>query len=371
MPSPGRVTFVAVDPASASEPLDPAARAAIDAADRVRVDPEVSLSLSGAVPAARPDVESLVADARAGLRVVRIVPARPTFDDASRTELTALAEASIPFTAIPAASAAALPLAGVRVLVTRASDQAGETARALRLRGAVPIELPTIVIGPPDDGAPLARAARALGGYDVVAITSANGVRALFDAVRDAGLDARALAGTIVAAIGPGTAAALERRGVRPDLVADDHRGEGLASAILERLRRERDPVGARVLLPRAAVARSALPDTLAAAGVTVDVVEAYRTRAPERAVVERLESTLGSGSIDAIAFTASSTVENLFALVPDARERLRSTIVASIGPITSATCRARGLDVTVEANPYTIPALIAALEAHVARSRV
>lgn len=337
------------------------------------MDPDVARAAPGGVVSLRPDAEALVARAREGLRVARVVAASPTLDDAALAEVAAVAEAALPFAVIPAPSAARLPLAGVRVLVTRASEQAGETARALRRRGAVPIEIPTIVIGPPDDPAPLARAARALDRYDAIALTSANGVRSLFEALRGAGLDARALAGSIVAAIGPGTGAALARNGVRADVTADEHRGEALAATILDALRaaeatgRRRDPAGARVLLPRAAVARNALPDALAAAGVFVDVVEAYRTRRPERPIVERLEAALGSRAIDVVAFTASSTVDNLCALIPDARERLRDVVVASIGPITSATCRARGLDVSVEASPYTIPALVAALEAHFA----
>jgi uroporphyrinogen III methyltransferase / synthase len=93
-------------------------------------------------------------------------------------------------------------------------------------------------------------------------------------------------------------------------------------------------------------------PETLRAAGVSVDVVEAYRTRAAE----ERAPH-----GFDAVTFTSSSTVERFVELYADVA--LERVVVASIGPITSETCRRLGIHVNVEAHPYTIPALIEALE--------
>ncbi len=348
-----RIAFVGVS----SRGLDEAAAQAIADATFASVDPAAESVASAHVRGTRSDAtgaDELLELARRG-SVVRIVLAEDGFDERATRTIAALAEASVTtLTMLPAPRA--LPLAGKRVLVTRASEQSEATARALRARGAIPIVAPTIVIGPPDEPEILARAVTSLGRYDVVAFTSANGVDATFRAVERAGLDARAFGGRLTATIGPGTAAALARHGVLSDVVAEEHRGEALAQAILARIR-----PGARVLLPRATIARDALPAALAAAGITVDVVPAYRTRRPDDAAVAALRARL---PVDAITFTSSSTVDHFCELVPDAVALLTHTVVASIGPITSATCRARGLRVDVESSPYTIAALVAALEA-------
>jgi uroporphyrinogen III methyltransferase/synthase len=226
--------------------------------------------------------------------------------------------------------------------------------RVLRRRGAVPVHVPTIEIGPPDDPSALARAARELRSYDMVAFTSANGVAAFFRALDEAGRDARAFGDTKVASIGPGTHAALEARSISADVEPDEHRGEGLARAIL-------DMGPKRVLLPRAAVAREVLPEMLRDAGIHVDVIEAYRTRKPSPEQLALGRERLRAEPPDAITFTSSSTVENFVELFPDAIQE--SAVVASIGPITSETCRRLRVRVDVEASPYTLPALIDALE--------
>jgi uroporphyrinogen III methyltransferase/synthase len=259
------------------------------------------------------------------------------------------------------------PLHGKVVAITRAATQAGETARAVRARGGLPLEAPTIAILPPDDAAPLARAARALGTYDVVAFTSANGVDALFEAVREAGLDARAFGRALIAVIGPGTARALAPYGVRADLAAEEHRGEGLAASITEKLGGV--VAGRRVLLARATVARDALPDTLRAAGAHVDVVPAYQSVAASVEALGPLRAALVAGEVDVVTFTASSTATRFCEAFPDAEALLAQTLIASIGPITSDTLRARGLRVDVEAKPFTIPALLDAIEAQFART--
>jgi uroporphyrinogen III methyltransferase/synthase len=273
------------------------------------------------------------------------------------------------------------PLFGKRVLVTRARDQAGSTAALLREQGAEPVVVPTIEIHPPGDPAPLAAALGVLGagGYDWVTFTSANGVDRTWAALAAAGWDARAFGATRVAAIGPATASALERRGIRADVVAREFRGEALAAAMLSggshsggaaarvvgdggaavRALGERP----RVLLARAAVARDVLPETLREAGWVVDVVPVYETRPTSDEVVERLTRELAGGHIDAVTFTSSSTVDSLCdRLGSRAAELLAGPRLASIGPLTTATAVGRGLRVDVTARTYTVPGLIDAL---------
>ena len=256
------------------------------------------------------------------------------------------------------------PLFGVRVLVTRAAEQAESLAQALRERGAATIELPMIRIEPPRDAAPLAAAVQALRSYHWLVFTSQNGVRAFFAELARQGFDSRQLHGLRIAAIGPSTAEALEPYGVRADLVPSSFRGEALAESML---REQGDTIrGVRVLLPRAAVARDVLPDTLRAAGASVDVVEAYRTEGASAEAAARLRQLIEQNELDVIAFTASSTVQHTLAAIgEDAAQRLQGLTLVSIGPITTDTATTHGLHVALTADEYTIPGLVAALEHH------
>jgi uroporphyrinogen III methyltransferase/synthase len=255
------------------------------------------------------------------------------------------------------------PLSGKRVLVTRAREQAASTAALLRERGAEAVVHPTIAIHPPADVAATARAIAAIGSYAYVAFTSANGVERAWRAIVEGGGDARAFASAKIAAIGPGTAQALEAHGLRADVVAKEFRGEGLAAAILAAMPSE--PAARRVLLLRAQVARDALPDALRDAGCVVDVVPVYETRPAPAEVTAAIASALARGDLDAVTFTSSSTVDNLCDLLgPTAAADLARTRVASIGPITTATAERRGVHVDVTAREYTVRGLVDALEA-------
>jgi uroporphyrinogen III methyltransferase/synthase len=242
------------------------------------------------------------------------------------------------------------PLFGRCVVVTRAREQASELRARLEILGAEVLELPSIAIEPVDFAVP------ALDAYSWVVFTSANGVIAFFDrGLAAVALDARALAPVRVAAIGPGTTEALAARGVRADLVPERFVAESLLSAFPPPA-----PPGARVLLARAAQARDVLPDGLRAVGYEVDVLPVYRTvaAAPDPAAIERVRA----GKVDAVTFTSSSTVTNFCDLVGARPEP--QPVVVSIGPVTSATARERGLRVDVEAAEHTIDGLVRALSA-------
>lgn len=258
------------------------------------------------------------------------------------------------------------PLFGRRVLVTRAKAQSAGFVDALVEEGAAPVEFPVLRFEAPSDEAPLARSIDALveGSYAAVAFTSQNGVERFFAALDGRSLDARAFGRAKVVAIGPATAESLRARGVRPDAVAKEFVGEGVAKAIAallgDRLR------GSRVLIARAEVARDALPKALAVMGATVDVAAAYRTVSAPADEVDALRDALSNGRVDAVTFTSSSTVTNLCdALGDDAAALLAKTAVASIGPVTSDTARARGLVVSIEATEYTTAGLLDALRRH------
>ena len=236
------------------------------------------------------------------------------------------------------------PLFGRTVAVTRARAQASGLAARLRSLGAVVVEAPAIRIvpihGPPID----------VTGYDLVCLTSPNGVRILFERLAARGQDARALAGARVAAIGPGTAAALRSHGLIADVVpAERFVAEGLVEALA------RVPV-ARALVARAAEARDVLVEALRARGAEVDVVALYET------VAEPLteEQVAAVARADYVTFTSSSTVRFLLAEL-GGRAGLAGRLV-SIGPVTSAALREHGLSPDIEAVRHDIDGLVEAL---------
>jgi len=241
----------------------------------------------------------------------------------------------------------ARPLAGLTVAVTRARAQASGLASRLADLGAAVVEAPAIRIVPLDGPPP------SVSEYDLVCLTSPNGVRLLFSRLAAAGLDARALAGARVAAIGPGTAAALRSHGVIADVVPEQFVAEGLVDALAG------TPVR-RALVARAAEARDVLVDALRERGAEVDVVALYETVA-EPLDDAQLAAVAGA---DYVTFTSSSTVR--FFLQSAGRGsgwRPRARLV-SIGPVTSATLREHGLEPDVEASRHDIDGLIEALVA-------
>jgi uroporphyrinogen III methyltransferase/synthase len=261
------------------------------------------------------------------------------------------------------------PLAGRTVAVTRARAQASELARRLQEQGARVVQAPVIHVralpGPPLDPTP----------YDLVCLTSPNGVAALFERLGAGGHDARSLAGARVAAIGPGTARALAERGISADIVPDRFVAEGLLEALAA------VPVS-RALVARAAEARDVLPDGLRARGASVDVLDLYET-VPEPLSDRALELARRA---DYITFTSSSTVRFFLDAVAHSRDGAGgaerdggagagvldgplspATRIVSIGPVTSQTLREHGLEPHVEAARHDIEGVLEALLADAA----
>ena len=247
-------------------------------------------------------------------------------------------------------------LEGVRVMVTRPRSQAAGLCGLLAQEGAIPVEAPAVVIEPLPDLSLLDAALGRLGAYQWVVFTSANAVEVALDRVRE-GVDA--FADVRVCAIGPGTAAAMEERGLHAAYVPDRYVAEGLLNGLTARL-----APGDRVLLPRAEGARGVLVDGLRSAGAVVEEVSIYRA-VPPPDLAARARAALESG-VDAVTFTSSSTVRHLVAAVGGA-EALEGVVVACIGPVTAATAGEAGLRVDAVAREYAAPGLVTALREHYA----
>ncbi len=228
-------------------------------------------------------------------------------------------------------------LEGKRIIVTRSRAQAGALATALEEHGATVIECPAIEIHDPADRAPLERAAREAGSYDLLIFASANAVER-FLACKPAAIVGK------IGAVGPATANALTRAGLHVDFVPKRYVAEGLLESLADFPLR-----GCRVLLPKAAVARDVIPSELEKRGARVDVVEAYRT-------VGVAPTTPVDGA-DLVTFTSSSAVNGFVQVWPGVG-------AACIGPITAEAARAAGWNVVVEPGQHTIPGLVAAIVA-------
>ncbi|HEY3828075.1 MAG TPA: uroporphyrinogen-III C-methyltransferase [Solirubrobacteraceae bacterium] len=239
----------------------------------------------------------------------------------------------------------ARPLSGRTVAVTRARAQASGLALRLGELGARVVQAPTIrtrtIAGPPLDPSP----------YELICLTSPNGVRLFFERLAAGGLDARALAAARVAVIGPGTARALAEHGITADIVPERFLAESLVAALAQTSVR-------RALIATARGARAVLADALRARGTEVEVLELYETVAEplsKRALDTAREA-------DYLTFTSASTVRYFVQAAGGSVEVAPATRIVSIGPVTSEALREHGLQVDVEAARHDIDGVVQAL---------
>lgn len=241
-----------------------------------------------------------------------------------------------------------------RILITRARAQADEFADKLRSAGFEPVYFPVIEIKPIENNIALERALSKLGCYEWVVFTSANAVDIVFDHYSPfllaEGLEVK------FAAIGPKTADALKAHGIAPDFVPEEY----IAEAILPGLG---DLLGKWVLLPRAEIARRALPESIFNAGGVPHEVTVYKTL-PGQASLEGLEAV--RSGVDVITLTSASTVQNFIAVLEqnglDPKHLPSNPLFACIGPITEQAAKEAGLPNLIVAQEYTTDGLLASL---------
>jgi uroporphyrinogen III methyltransferase/synthase len=253
------------------------------------------------------------------------------------------------------------PLMGLRIVVTRAREQASELVERLSDLGAECLECPTINVVPPDDFNPLDTAIQNLSTYEWLVFTSVNGVNFFFNRLYEKNKDVRALRNVNTAVIGPATAKRLFDFGLHSDIIPESYRAESIIKAFADK-----DINGKKILLPRAKEARPILPIELTRMGAIVDEVTAYCTQSVQ-GKADLLLKRLKEKTIDLITFTSSSTVKNFHALLPpeDLQSLMQEVRVASIGPITADTARNLGFDIHIIAESYTIPGLCEAIKRH------
>jgi len=250
------------------------------------------------------------------------------------------------------------PLRGTRILVGRARHQAGSLSSSLRGLGARVMDIPFIEIRKPKSFASMDQALKNLAAYDWLILTSANGVKAMWDRLRKLRITRRKLAHLKIAAIGPATKKAIVKHGLKVKMMPEEYIAESVVKGLRDQVN------GKRVLLVRARIARDVIPDSLRAAGAALDVVEAYETVVPLKSKA-RLRALMKDKNKrpHVVTFTSSSTARNFAELLGRVNKTiLKDVQFASIGPVTSATLRELNLPVAVEAREFTMGGLIRAI---------
>ncbi|MCX7990756.1 MAG: uroporphyrinogen-III C-methyltransferase [Proteobacteria bacterium] len=247
------------------------------------------------------------------------------------------------------------PLFGKKIIVTRASEQAGSFSSKLRDLGARVFEIPTIKIVPINDYGLIDSAIENIKNYDYLILTSVNGVKYFFERLEKKGRDGRTLSNLKICAIGPATAKAIKERFLNVDIMPEKY----IAESVVESL--EKSGIGGKkFLLCRAKIARDVIPDEIRKKGGEIDVIPVYETLI-NKEVKDELLDVLRKG-VDYITFTSSSTVSNFFELIEENKNLLSNIKLASIGPVTSSTIKKLGFEPYVSAEEYTIDGLISAI---------
>lgn len=247
------------------------------------------------------------------------------------------------------------PLFGKRIVVTRAANQAPALTQKLRDLGGDVIEMPATRIARLDL-TQLREAISRLSEYQWIIFTSQNAVSIFWEQLLGAGLDARALAGVRVAAVGPATAGALLEHGIIVDVVPERF----VAESLLERLSERDDVAGSSILYVTAEGSREVLPDGLEEIGASLNHVLAYRSIVDGTGAA-RLVRALESHPADIVTFTSASSVRGYVDAVGE--ELSRGSPAASIGSATSEAIRAAGIELKLEAEESTIDGLVDAIE--------
>lgn len=250
------------------------------------------------------------------------------------------------------------PLKGKRVVVTRAVEQSELLVQALREAGAVPVVLPMVAFGTPDDVVAVDEGIREVARYDWMLLTSQNALRALQERCDVLGIGLKpAMGGIRIAAVGPATAEAAKNAGLEVAYVAVKHHGAALAEELGEKIRSK------RIFLPRSDRANPELVRRLEELGAHVKEIVAYKTVRPDEGILGKAEEMMKAGA-DAVLFFSPSAVHHLEDVLGNGRfiELSRRAVFAAIGPVTKNALRKANVEHVVVAQDTTVEAVITAL---------
>ncbi len=247
------------------------------------------------------------------------------------------------------------PLFGKRILVTREHTEGFARLEEL---GAEILEFHTIRIVPPADWKALDSSIDKIDSYDWLIFTSGNGVKFFFQRFFEQGRDIREMKGIKICAVGSKTASAINKYGIKVDMIPEKFNAEGLIKSFME-VYGEVGLKGVRFLLPRAEVAREIFPDKVRELGGEIDIPVTYRSDKPDF-LGKRLKRFFREGKISVATFTSAATFNNFFEIMgKEADTMLRDVTIAVIGPVTAKAIEKRGLKVSIMPEEATINAMV------------
>lgn len=273
-------------------------------------------------------------------------------------------------------------LEGMRVLVTRSPEQAGQLSDLLHEQRAEVVEVPVIAIGPPDSWNELDEALNHLQDYDWILFASTNAVQSVLSRLDKLGKPMDELRQARLAAVGPATAGALTSQGLTIDFIPSKYVGEGIVSEFpgYPQLK------GVNVLWPRTNIGRAFVAEKLREFGARVQIVQAYKTSEPENKeeIADLLAQLFSKHEVNVVALASTQSTINLFSLLslglnragrssdsPTLQQLLTNVAIASVGPETSAAVMKHFGKVTVEAEPHTMVGLVESLQRYVTLHRL
>ncbi|ABM74751.1 putative uroporphyrinogen III synthase [Prochlorococcus marinus str. NATL1A] len=254
-----------------------------------------------------------------------------------------------------------MALTDKKIIITRALEQTSEAREIFRKNGAEVFDLPSLVIGPPDDWEPLDGALKEITTFDWIIFSSANGVRNVDERMKEIGLSLSEISENIqIAAVGRKTASLLEDMDVKVSFVPPSFVADSLVEYFPQNQK------GLKLFIPRVQTGgRSILSDSFKLKGAEVTEVAAYESSCPKD-IPQKTIDALNSGQIDIIAFTSSKTVKNTVSLFTkhfgeNWLKLIQKIQLVSIGPQTTISCKNLIRKPDKEASPHDLEGLLQA----------
>ena len=246
-----------------------------------------------------------------------------------------------------------------RIIITRAQEQSSEAREIFKKNGAQVFDLPSLVIGPPDDWGPLDEALKKISTFDWIVFSSANGVKNVEDRMREIDLSLSKISKTTqIAAVGRKTAALLSDINAKINFVPPNFVADSLVEYFPQ------NPKGLKLFIPRVQTGgRSILADSFRLKGAQVTEVAAYESSCP-KSIPQKTIDGLNNREIDIITFTSGKTVINTVRLFEkyfgsNWLKLFEKIKIVSIGPQTSITCENLIRKPDKEANPHDLDGLL------------
>ena len=254
-----------------------------------------------------------------------------------------------------------MALTDKKIIITRALEQTSEAREIFRKNGAEVFDLPSLVIGPPDDWEPLDAALKEITTFDWIIFSSANGVRNVDDRMKEIGFSLSEISENIqIAAVGRKTASLLEDMDVKVSFVPPSFVADSLVEYFPQNQK------GLKLFIPRVQTGgRSILSHSFKLKGAEVTEVAAYESSCPKD-IPQKTIDALNSGQIDIIAFTSSKTVINTVSLFTkhfgeNWLKLIQKIQLVSIGPQTTISCKNLIRKPDKEASPHDLEGLLQA----------